>query len=55
MTAPVVTALRARGRGRVAVELDGAPWRTVPLEAVYAAGLAVGEAARPRVGACPRS
>ena len=42
MTAPVVTALRARGRDRVAVELDGAPWRTVPLEAVYVAGLAVG-------------
>ena len=42
MTAPVVTALRARGQGRVAVELDGRPWRVVPLEAVYAAGLAVG-------------
>ena len=39
---PVVTALRARGPGRVAVELDGAPWRVVPLEAVYGAGLAVG-------------
>jgi SOS response regulatory protein OraA/RecX len=42
MTAPVVTALRARGSGRVAVDLDGRPWRVVPLEAVYAAGLAVG-------------
>jgi SOS response regulatory protein OraA/RecX len=42
MGAPVVTALRARGHGRVAVELDGAPWRVVPLEAVYAAELAVG-------------
>jgi SOS response regulatory protein OraA/RecX len=42
MTVPVVTALRARGRDRVAVELDGRPWRVVPLEAVYAAGLAVG-------------
>lgn len=47
MTTPVVTALRAhsrRGRvaGRVAVDLDGRPWRTVPLEAVVAAGLAVG-------------
>ena len=42
MTVPVVTALRARGPGRVAVELDGRPWRVVPLEAVYAAGLAVG-------------
>lgn len=41
MTVPVVTALRARKRG-VAVELDGAPWRVVPLEAVYGTGLAVG-------------
>ncbi len=40
--APVVTALRARGPGRVAVELDGRPWRVVPLEAVYKAGLSVG-------------
>ena len=37
----VVTALRARG-GRVAVELDGSPWRTLPLEAVVRAGLAEG-------------
>ena len=44
MTVPVVTALRARGPGRVAVDLDGRPWRVVPLEAVYAAGLAVGGA-----------
>src|SRR5262245_59251853 len=42
MTAPVVTALRARGGGRVAVELDGAAWRALPLEAVLVAGLAVG-------------
>lgn len=42
MVVPVVTALRARGPGRVAVELDGAPWRVMPLEAVYGAGLAVG-------------
>lgn len=42
MTVPLVTALRARGSGRVAIELDGRPWRVVPLEAVYAAGLAVG-------------
>lgn len=42
MTVPVLTALRARGSGRVAVDLDGRPWRVVPLEAVYAAGLAVG-------------
>ena len=39
---PVVTALRARGPARVAVELDGVPWRVVPLEAVYGAGLVVG-------------
>jgi len=44
MTVPVVTALRAREPGRVAVDLDGRPWRVVPLEAVYAAGLAVGGA-----------
>ena len=43
-TVPVVTALRARGPGRVAVDLDGRPWRVVPLEAVYAAGLSVGSA-----------
>ena len=42
MDVPVVTALRARGPGRVAVELDGEPWRVVPLEAVYGAGLVVG-------------
>jgi regulatory protein len=39
--AAIVTALRARG-GRVAVELDGAPWRTLPLEAVVKAGLSEG-------------
>jgi regulatory protein len=38
---PVVTALRAR-QGRVAVELDGAPWRTLPVAAALEAGLAVG-------------
>jgi regulatory protein len=37
-----VTALRIAGRQRVAVELDGAPWRTLPLEAVVRAGLANG-------------
>lgn len=44
MDVPIVTALRARGTGRVAVDLDGEPWRVVPLEAVYGAGLAVGGA-----------
>ncbi len=38
-----VTALRARRPGRVAVELDGAPWRVLPSEVVVAVGLAVGE------------
>jgi SOS response regulatory protein OraA/RecX len=39
---PTVTALRAAGRGRVAVELDGAPWRTIPLEVALRAGVATG-------------
>jgi SOS response regulatory protein OraA/RecX len=39
---PVVTALRERKRGRVAVELDGRPWRVLPTDAVVRAGLAVG-------------
>jgi SOS response regulatory protein OraA/RecX len=39
---PVVTALRAQPRGRVAVELDGASWRTLPTEPVVRAGLRVG-------------
>src|SRR2546423_4000964 len=41
----VVTALRSAGRGRrggLRVELDGAPWRTLPLEVVVRAGLAQG-------------
>src|ERR687892_2390089 len=37
-----VTALRGRPKGRVRVELDGEPWRTLPAEAVVRAGLAVG-------------
>jgi SOS response regulatory protein OraA/RecX len=40
---PTVTALRARTAGRVAVELDGRPWRLVPLEAALNAGLDVGQ------------
>ena len=40
--APLITALRAAGRGRVGVELDGAPWRMAPLEAVVRAGLTAG-------------
>lgn len=37
-----VSALRERPRGRVDVELDGEPWRTLPAEAVVRCGLAVG-------------
>jgi SOS response regulatory protein OraA/RecX len=37
-----ITALRAARPGRVAVELDGEPWRTLPVEAVLRAGLAAG-------------
>jgi SOS response regulatory protein OraA/RecX len=39
---PVVTGLRERKRGRVAVELDDRPWRVLPTDAVVRAGLAVG-------------
>ena len=39
---PTITALRAARPGRVEVELDGAPWRTLPVEAVLRAGLASG-------------
>jgi SOS response regulatory protein OraA/RecX len=37
-----VTALRPDRRGRVAVELDGAPWRVLPIDVVARAGLAEG-------------
>jgi SOS response regulatory protein OraA/RecX len=39
---PTVTRLREDRRGRVAVELDGAPWRTLPMDVVARAGLAEG-------------
>jgi SOS response regulatory protein OraA/RecX len=39
---PTVTALRAKGRSRVAVELDGKPWRTLPAGAILGAHLSVG-------------
>jgi SOS response regulatory protein OraA/RecX len=38
----IVTGLRDRKRGRVAVELDGQAWRVLPADAVVRAGLAVG-------------
>ena len=39
---PKVTRLRDERRGRVAVELDGAPWRTLPVDVVVRAGLTEG-------------
>jgi SOS response regulatory protein OraA/RecX len=39
---PTVTALREDRRGRVAVEVDGAPWRVLPLDVVVRAGLSEG-------------
>jgi SOS response regulatory protein OraA/RecX len=36
---PTVTALREERGGRVRVELDGRPWRTLPLDVVARAGL----------------
>lgn len=39
---PVVTALSAERRGRVAVELDGTPWRVLPAEVVVGSGLTQG-------------
>ena len=39
---PTVSALRPERRGQVAVDLDGAPWRAFPVEAVATAGLYVG-------------
>ena len=41
---PRVTRLRDSGRGRVAVELEGAPWRTLPVDVVARAGLVEGRA-----------
>jgi SOS response regulatory protein OraA/RecX len=39
---PRVTALRDDRRGRVAVELDGAPWRVLPVDVVVRSGLSEG-------------
>lgn len=41
---PTVTRLRDNGRGRVAVELDGALWRTLPVDVVARSGLVEGRA-----------
>jgi SOS response regulatory protein OraA/RecX len=41
---PTVTRLREDRRGRVAVELDGAPWRVLPVDVVVRAGIAEGRA-----------
>ncbi|MGZ8715834.1 MAG: regulatory protein RecX [Gaiellaceae bacterium] len=41
---PVVTALHEKPRGRVEVQVDGAPWRLVPADAVVRTGLFVGRA-----------
>jgi SOS response regulatory protein OraA/RecX len=39
---PEVTGLREQKRGRVALELDGRPWRVLPTAAVVQAGIVVG-------------
>jgi SOS response regulatory protein OraA/RecX len=39
---PTLTRLRRAGRGRIALELDGRPWRVVPDEVVVRCGLAAG-------------
>ena len=41
---PTITRLRDARSGRVAVELDGAPWRTLPVDVVARAGLTEGRA-----------
>ena len=42
VTGLIVTGLRERKRSRVAVELDGRPWRVLPTDAVVRAGVTVG-------------
>jgi len=39
-----VTGLRRRGTTRIEIELDGVPWRVVPLEALQETALTVGSA-----------
>ena len=45
---PRLTRIQELPRDRVALELDGHPWRVVPANAVARAGLWVGQRARPR-------
>jgi len=40
---PTVTRLREERRGRVAVELDGAPWRVLPVDVVVRSGMSAGK------------
>jgi SOS response regulatory protein OraA/RecX len=50
-----VTALHAAGPGRVAIEIEGVPWRVVPLDVAAAAGVERGtELDRPRLRALRR-
>jgi regulatory protein len=52
---PRVTALRPRGRDRVAVEVDGAEWRVVPVQVISRAGICTGlELDRPHLRAFRR-
>jgi regulatory protein len=45
-----ITALRERRPGRIAVELDGTAWRTLPVDVIARCGLSVGLALdRPRL------
>lgn len=47
---PTLTALRSARAGRVALEVDGRPWRVVPDDVVVRCGLAAGtELDRPRL------
>ena len=55
MVPKTVTRIRKTSSGRVSIELDGTPWRTVPTEAAVTAGLAPGvELDRQRVVALRR-
>jgi SOS response regulatory protein OraA/RecX len=44
MPLPTVTGVREVGGGRVAVEVDGSPWRAFPVDVVVRGGLGVGVA-----------